>query len=533
MTSLLRPGGTTIYISDDGSTQYYSYDNVSPIPISSWPVTIENTNTSAGYLKVLFTTSLILTNTNQFFACNSEKIQFGSPSLDSTTKSPTVITIGFNNYDGFIANGSSGTPGNNNIRIYNLIVDGSGFSTQISAGWIGKAYFGKNATNNYIVNCSSTGSLPGGPTGSGGIVGAYAGSGSGATLYIRGCSSSGGMGQLDGGILGGYAGQNGGTVVCEQCWSTGVINGAGAGGIFGENAGLAGNVTAIKCYSTGLIGNSAGGIYGTSAALSGQAVAEKCYSLGNISTNAGGIFGSQAGLTGGTTAATNCYSAGRVTTTGTGIYGSSKANGTETNCYAATVSWSSSSANLSLQGVPTDTVGTTWVASVINQPYELNEMGYTPYTVNIIDEETAELIQTFSETVSAGGTSSETLFADASGNSVVILKKEGGDPYSYNTITMNRQTGVISTTSDTVPGIYTLIVRNPGSYNITTFILTVNNSLESIACCDRPLQLQYVDYRTRAEIISGNSMIGNTSVRTQAMSYADLIRIKMAYASKY
>jgi hypothetical protein len=49
----------------------------------------------------------------------------------------------------------------------------------------------------------------------------------------------------------------------------------------------------------------------------------------------------------------------------------------------------------------------------------------------------------------------------------------GGSSNTYDTITINATNGSISTTRNTLPGSYTLTIRNNGSYHITTYTLTV------------------------------------------------------------
>ena len=92
----------------------------------------------------------------------------------------------------------------------------------------------------------------------------------------------------------------------------------------------------------------------------------------------------------------------------------------------------------------------------------------------------------------------------------------------------------ISTTSSTVPGTYIITLRSTGSYHITTFTLTINEVAVTITddCCLKPLDLQDIDYRTRNEILAGNMIISNISSRRTAISYSDLIKMKMAYAAK-
>lgn len=475
MSNIVFPGNTTVYIRQSGSDIQYSED------LTSWtnltfPVTVTNDDTNIGLLKIEFITDITISNNNQYFECGSSHIQFGSNSLKNDGTRP-VITIDVSNYDGFIENGQEGLSGQEHIYIYNLVINGDGQTTQIGAGWLGKKGYANAATNNYIVNCSSVGELPGGAVGSGGIVGAFAAK-NGGILYINGCSSSGEMGQLDGGIVGAYAGQNGGSVICRECYTTGII-GSFAGGIFGDYAGDSGYAEANKCYTTGLIGSNAGGIFGRFAGNAGEAIAEKCYSRGIIGVDGGGIYGIGAGSNVGTTTATNCYSSGIISTTGNGIYGTGKVNGSEVNCYAADDTWNNTTANTSLLGTPSPDVGTTWIARGINQPYELNEIGYTPYQTLIIDA-SSNLIKIYEQSVYQGLNSNSAVIYDASGSVFEILQISGGDVSSYNTITMNSTSGVISTTFlrtlRTKPGVYTILLRNVGSYNVTQFQLTVTLS---------------------------------------------------------
>ena len=184
------------------------------------------------------------------------------------------------------------------------------------SGWIGQSYFGKNAINNYIINCSSDGPIN---EECGGIVGKYAAN-NGGVLKIIGCSSSGNIGTRSGGIVGNNAAANG-TIICESCWSTGDIT--DGGGIFGNVVALtdedlpetASIAIAKNCYSIGdIISSSLAscGIYGNDAGyhtttphIDSTVIAENCYSLGNINGESGGIFGASANDI---CNAINCYS---------------------------------------------------------------------------------------------------------------------------------------------------------------------------------------------------------------------------------
>lgn len=540
----------TIYIRDNaGTVEFKINDNIWQAVSFALYINNINPDPANNILKVIFTTDITLTDWNQNFWAGTDGIQFGNTSLNADGSRPTITVHNAPNYRGVFLNGTGSGSGYNSIYIYNLNVVATGTSTLDDgtylgpAGWVCGPYFGKGATANYIVNCYSSGDTLGGAIGTGGIVGAYAGSESGAQLYIYGCSSTGLIKQLDGGIVGGYAGLNGGTVTCEQCWSEGAISGVGSGGIFGEYAALTnGTAQATKCYSTGVIGNSAGGIFGRYAGQAAFAGANQCYSRGNIDTDGGGIFGIGAAPAGGVTTTTNCYSSGLITTTGNGIYGTGKGAGaTLLNCYSANNSWSTVAANASLQGVPTnpDLVGTTWVSTGLDQPYELNGIGYTPYTVLIINSANSQLIRSFSQTIQAGENTVSALTADASGNSFTILQKADGDTGSYGTITMSAQTGAISTTDATIPGTYTITLRSIGSYNITTFNLTVTARAVNAAgepipggCCPSKGSIGDVSYETRNEFRSGARSVveHNTNKNMKFPSYREYLYYKMALA---
>ncbi len=507
MTSLSASGGSTIYIAQNGLNVEYSYNSTSWTQIT-WPCTITNSNTAAGNVIVLFTTDITLSTTNDFFSCNSGYIQFGSTSLNTDGSRPT-ITIATDYYDGLIQNGNNSTTGNRNIYIYNLFVDGTGYGTQIGAGWLCKKYFGKGTINNYVINCSSSGDINGG-----GILGDYAGTGSGAQLYVIGCSSDGSINNTAaGGIVGAYIGSDSGTVEITSCWSTGVISQSDAGGIVGSYAAFSsGSVSISSCYSTGIItGRDAGGIVGSFQAVNGTISIEKCYSNGSIAgTNAGGICGSNiiSGTASQTCSISNCYTTGDIngslnaggiigrqanTTTGpvilsitycytTGSTGTNKGYiiGGSTSipaqnyseAYNSSSGWSTSHAASVLTNGPASSpgVGSAWVSTAIAQPYELKDMGYTPYSV--VNISSTNMVRTGATTISAGN--STTTAGVISGLSYTILQTTGGDSGSYSTIAINTTTGIISTTKYTVPGIYTLYIRNTGSsYNITTITLTV------------------------------------------------------------
>lgn len=475
-SSIGANGGSTIYFGqvdingnpDPNANISYKINNGSWNNIgNNYPLYITNFNTSLGFLNIEFATDIIINDNftqgiNKYFICGSEKIQFGKSSLKSDGTRPQ-ITVQVDNYPGLIDNGrNDGTaviPGNDNISVYNINVIGTG-SLASGGGWICKSYFSNLANNNYIINCSSTGSIG---NSCGGITGAFSAENAGL-LSIIGCSSTGAIGDQGGGIVGSFGGQLGGNITCQQCYSTGSI-GFLAGGIFGEYAGFTnGIISAEKCYSTGSISNLAGGIFGRYAgATNGNVSVNSCYNTQTIITSGGGIFGQNS-----IGSVTNSYVYTRLGSTGSSISPSS--------CYIISDSWDSTVANTNLQGIPSPIIGTTWVSSGVNTPYILNNFGYSPYDISNISNNS--LVQLYSQTINAGSTT--ITGGIRSGLSYQILDiSNNGNFGSFPSITINSTTGVISTTSGTTSGLYTLYIRNNGdysSYNITQFNLSVSSS---------------------------------------------------------
>ncbi len=553
MTTISGAGGTTIYIDQ-------TYLNS-----LTFPCTVQNTNTLSGFLTVQFSSDITITTSNSYFICGSSHIQFGSSSLKTDGTRPVITIDGVTGYPGLIQNGTSGLTGDgySNIHVYNLVVDtlnGSTLSNNqfggIGSGWIGQTYYGRGSIANYIINCSSTGPIS---VCSGGILGTYAGPtviGDKAAITILGCSSSGTIAPNGGGIIGQLAAGTGwGDITCESCWSTGVI-GMNGGGIMGLGAGARSGtvVTLSNCYSTGTISTNAGGICGVycggSIADSGSIAITNCYSTGIIQN---GISGGAGGIVGGScaenTIITNCYSTGAIADNAGGIVGNTPSilQTNITRCYTTGIvtglslgyiiagsgdipatcygegsgSWNSTNAGAALQGTPTQTVGTTWVSTGVNQPYELRNMGYTPYTIQNINA-TPALNRSFSSSIVAGNSS---VAAILSGMSYTLLQGSNG------TITIDSTTGVISTTSGTSAGTYTLYIRNTGSYFITEYTLSITTI--SAVCCEKPLFFRgVIDNKTLTELRGGNTLIGGISARRGPVSYSDLMSVKKAYAAK-
>jgi hypothetical protein len=497
-------GGTTIYVRQDGSGNYqYSTNNQVSWTTFVFPAFITNTNTSAGYLNIVFVNNITIYNSSDFFTCGSPYIQFGSTTLPVGGTPRSIYVFGVGSYPGFIQNGSSGSSGYGNINIFNLsVTDISGSTLAPDAGWLAQSYFGRAATGSgfsYIVNCSSNGNIS--QSNTGGIVGAYAYNASPQQLYIYGCSSTGQVsGSNAGGIVGAYAAStdasgNGSFVVCSYCWSEGIINGPDAGGIFGARAGGynpftggsgQGAARAFYCYSTeDITGINAGGIFGRYAgnSLTQETDTYYSYSRGQVTgTGSGGIFGANAGNVI-PVRIYNCYSSGGVALGNGGMVGSASSSNVNYT-YIANGSWTDASANSLLDGVPplgpTTNVGNVWAKSsaISNSPYELSPMGFSPYNLTNITTDASgssisvNLRQTYNVSVTAGNITPSSVLTDASLN-YQLIDISGGDPLSYGTILVNSSNGSVSTSPTTASGLYTLYVRNTGSYNITTINLNV------------------------------------------------------------
>lgn len=317
-------GGTNIYIRQSGEDIEYSQDEQETWSAIFRPCLITNTDTPAGMLKVLFTTDLSLTDAYWYFVCGSDSIQFGSESLNSDGTRPVLTVTGVEDYPGLINNGNDGGNGHNSIKVYNLDVRSVDSTLAVGGGWIGQAYYGNNASNNYVINCCSNGDIS---ENGGGIMGQL--TGYQGYINIIGCSSSGDQAaDNSGGIVGYHASLTGGQMTIASCFSTGDISGTGCGGIIGKNAGDNCGITVTDCYSTGEIGGSGcGGIAGSYCGVnSGELTVRNCYTTGSItSSDGGGIIGSNCE----NCTITNCYTTGNIDSEADagGIVGSGSSGG--------------------------------------------------------------------------------------------------------------------------------------------------------------------------------------------------------------
>jgi hypothetical protein len=576
-TTISVPRGDPIYIRDANYNPdiptipdiQYSTDQTTWETIV-WPCTIVAIDPSGGEIPlevrtvVEFTTGITLVApineffSNPYFICGSGNIQFGTRSLAGSGIRSFFTIDTVTDYPGLIQNGTSGANGFSNVHVYNLMVTTMYNSTLVTGGgWVGQEYYAKGATENYIINCYSTRTIV---QSSGGIVG-FGAAYDGGNLTLLGCSSAGYIGQNCGGIVGPNSCDNGGTITCDGCWSVGEIASPSAAGIIGR-LGQDGSVSITNCYSTGPIsGNEASGIMGSLSgpgAEVGTIIIENCYSTGDITgSSSGGIYGRYAKFT----RIQNCYSTGSIA--GYQAAGGICGNDTNpsfqsrvSNCYtvgdndgapngfifggysavpatcfseAASGSpgvWNSANANTVLTGTPSPVVGTSWVSTGTNTPYELRAMGYTPYTIENITT-TPSLLRIVSSTLFAGGSSGTAI---QSGREYTLLQVSGGSSGFYGTITINNNTGVITTRATTAVGTYTLYIRNDGSYNITEYQLTVASP--DVPCCLRSVDTYGADNQTQTEVKAGMAIFATFPERRNPLTHTDLIRMKKALAFK-
>lgn len=507
-TGISLPGGTTVYIRQAavGEPLYYSIDMVSWTEMFLYITEFINSDQPLGLLTIEFITDITLDGivgggANAYFICGSDGIQFGSRTLKSDGTRPVITIDGITDYPGLIQNGNSGANGYNTIYIMNMEVRASGGSTLADGcGWLAQAYFGKGtaASSAILLNCHSTGDTG---AGCGGIVGQYAG-----PVKCVSCSSSGVIGQAGGGIIGANSPSTAGALSCESCWSTGFI-GTYGGGITGQSTGAA---TIVNCYSTGSMNQNAGGISGRYSG--GNHYISDCYSRGTIGDYGGGIIGSECGWA----SITNCYSVGAIPNDAGGILGNLGGNNTDktvSNCYvtgatthvlfgyiipgysnltgnvsvvdgtvyltnnAATTGWSNITANTTLTGTPASAaapIGAKWVYAGANTPYEIYAMGYTPYARTVVAGTPPAMVRSFATTVVSGDAQTAAPgIITGGGRTYAIYRVTDGVPASYGGIAINVVSGIIATSRATEPGVYTLTIRNTGSYHFTMVTLTV------------------------------------------------------------
>lgn len=499
MTSFISTSGSLYFrfFGDTAQTQYSI--NETDWNDVIWPFTIQNSAPEESTLKVVFTTNMSLLGDSAYFICGSSNIQFGDESLNTDSSRYKFFISSASNYPGLIQNGDFLNTGFSNVKVYNLEVNSNSSGLANASGWIGQSYFGKGASNCYILNCVSTGDIS--ANSCGGIVGIQSAS-SGGNLTILGCSSSGNqLGVECGGIAGAACASNSGVVTINGCYSTGDINSDG-GGIVGSNAAsTSGNIYIDNCYSTGVI-SGGGGIVGRSCSVStgSQCNINRCYSLGNIiNAPAGGVVASNSGgdnKGSGTITVINCYSVGSIDTDCGGIFGSEPSEfRTISNCYTSGPSvtsgngifagqggdppscyseannegsgWNDTNANTIFQSY-----GTSFISiDGANTPYKLIQTGYTLYSTLIINTLNSSFINGDVFNLNAGNDTPGILNPEQYN----VIKGAFVSP-EESTITVDTSSGIILTRNETPDGSYivTIYTQFPdGSYIFGYAVLNV------------------------------------------------------------
>jgi hypothetical protein len=313
--------------------------------------------------------SFSVTGATQYFVVGSNNVTIEGSKCSTIIVSYAGVTPNPPTpYPGLVQNGSSNVRAYDCLTVKHIKINNdvaNAVSLDDRAGWVCQQYFGRNAKDVVVKECTNNGPIAN--YGSGGIVG------DNATCMVSECVNNGVIsgdeaagivghesdgtrvykckntatalvqGVRAGGIIGGES------VGCsaKRCRNEAAVSGDGAGGIFGNGKGSYSRVNqnnATECKNSGAVtGNEAGGIFGrqhdtssafkcyntgalTAPSSAGQIVsgifgndarrctAEACFNNSNMTNVAGGIF---AGATDST--ARNCYNFGSLGTAGYGI----------------------------------------------------------------------------------------------------------------------------------------------------------------------------------------------------------------------
>jgi hypothetical protein len=115
-----------------------------------------------------------------------------------------------------------------------------------------------------------------------------------------------------------------------------------------------------------------------------------------------------------------------------------------------------------------------WVYAGVNTPYEIYAMGYTPYARTVVAGTPPAMVRSFATTVVSGDAQTAAPgIITGGGRMYVLYRVADGVPASYGGIGVNNVTGIMATSRATEPGVYTLTIRNSGSYHFATVTLTV------------------------------------------------------------
>jgi hypothetical protein len=258
MSNITNNGGIIYILKLNDNNIYYFIESGSLTQITSWPVTIVNSNPVSGNILTVSITSDITisdstvgTGTNGYFITGSEYITY-----DGTGKTITISNV--TDYLGLIQNGTSSVNGYSNITLKNILFTTINSTLVFRGGWICQSFFGNSSFNTLISNCNVD--APIGPNQQcGGFCGRGFAQGNGtansSSALIDGCSKTGLNNSTNGGgITSLITGQLGGYVKISNCSNSGAVSGEGIGGICAQQAGLInGTVLITNCSNNGAI----------------------------------------------------------------------------------------------------------------------------------------------------------------------------------------------------------------------------------------------------------------------------------------
>ena len=207
------------------------------IGVYQWPITIEGGAPNAP-IKIKFKSDITFTSADNYFIINTDYVQFDG-------KCNHIYIANVDNYMGLIRNGSYDHEENIYIEAFsNIVISNINISSSNSTlvmddesygnGWICQAYYGNQATNNFIIKSKVQGDLD--ENYCGGFCGEQTAA-NGGNLVIEDCVYTGTInGESCGGIIGSSANYNGGTIFITRTISNATINTEESGGFLGEYA---------------------------------------------------------------------------------------------------------------------------------------------------------------------------------------------------------------------------------------------------------------------------------------------------------
>ncbi len=207
------------------------------IGVYQWPITIEGGAPNAP-IKIKFKSDITFTSADNYFIVNTDNVQFDG-------KCNHIYIANVENYMGLIQNGTYDydeqiyIPAFSNIVISNINISSSNSTLlmddeDFGNGWLCRAYFGNQATNNFIIKSKVQGDLN--DENCGGFCGEQTAA-NGGNLVIEDCVYTGTINaESCGGIIGASANYNGGTIFITRTISNAIINAEESAGFLGENA---------------------------------------------------------------------------------------------------------------------------------------------------------------------------------------------------------------------------------------------------------------------------------------------------------